>query len=133
MSATRYINAFRAKSVTDDRWMYGDLIRGTHISHPRGATTIKPETVGMYTGLIDKKGTRVFEGDILGGYLDDEYPNSQTVVVVIWKNFGWHTQQYSNHGCILPDPLDLSDGEQFEVIGNIHDNPELITGKQVTI
>lgn len=129
MSATRYINAFRAKSAADDRWMYGDLIRGTHISHPMGATTIKSETVGMYTGLIDKNGTRIFEGDILGGYLDDEYPNNQTVVVVLWKGFGWCTQE----GNALPDPLEQSDGQNFEVIGNIHDNPELISGKQVTI
>ncbi len=128
MSATRYINAFRAKSATDDRWMYGDLIRGTHISHPMGATTIKSDTVGMYTGLIDKNGTRIFEGDILGGYLDDEYPNNQTVVVVVWDGFGWYTQQYPKHGRVSPDLLETSDGKQFEVVGNIHDNPELVGG-----
>lgn len=126
LNNSRYVNAFRGKSVVEGRWMYGDLIRGTHISHPMGATTIIPETVGMYTGLIDKNGKRIFEGDILEGHLDPDYPNDKTIVAVIWVGFGWFTQQHSKRGRATPDPLEESDGQDFEVIGNVHDNPELL-------
>ena len=83
---------------------------------------IIPETVGQYTGLTDKNGTKIFEGDILSGYLDDLFPEEESRYEVIWHDYGWHIR--SNGFLDTPDNGWLK--ENFEVIGNIHDNPELL-------
>lgn len=86
---------------------------------------IIPETVGQYTGLTDKNGVKIFEGDILGGYLDDNYPENQTVMEVVWCNCWWGTKEI---GCD-PDPLEWEDGEILEIVGNVFDNPEMMEGE----
>ena len=83
---------------------------------------VLPETVGQYTGLTDKNGVKIFEGDILGGYLDDNYPENQTVMEVVWCNCWWGTKEI---GCD-PDLLEWEDGEILEIVGNVFDNPELL-------
>lgn len=85
---------------------------------------VSPETVGQFTGLTDKNGKKIFEGDILGGYLDEDYPDNKTVVVVEWHENMWVTRQ----GKCLPDLLEQSDSDCFEIIGNIYDNLELLKG-----
>lgn len=69
------------------------------------ATPVRPETVSQWTGLVDKKGIKIFEGDVVRaswGY----------VGVVDYELF-----MYSKHECTISDDI--------EVIGNIWDNPEL--------
>ena len=83
---------------------------------------VVPETVGQYTGLTDKNGKKIFEGDILGGYLDDNYPENQTVMEVVWCNCWWGTKEIGRD----PDPLEWEDGEILEIVGNVFDNPELL-------
>ena len=83
---------------------------------------VLPETVGQYTGLTDKNGVKIFEGDILGGYLDDNYPENQTVMEVVWCNCWWGTKEI---GCD-PDLLEWDDGEILEIVGNVFDNPEML-------
>ena len=84
---------------------------------------IDPSTVGQYTGLKDKNGNRIWEGDILGSRYDDLYPDDVSIEVVKWFRNGWYIQQGEN----LPDALD-EDGvlPGSEIIGNVHDNPELM-------
>lgn len=86
-----------------------------------------PETVGQYTGRIDKNKKRVFEGDIIR--LCNGLPGFD-VGVILWDD---NDQAY----LIVSDPVGkviLDDfgnygrPEYYEVIGNIHDNPELIGG-----
>ena len=125
---------FRGKWKNSGEWVYGNLFNpdkadtptqiciGTYIA--KTCYEIDPETVGQYTGLTDKNGVKIFEGDILGGYLDDNYPENQTVMEVVWCNYWWGTKEI---GCD-PDPLEWEDGEMLEIIGNIHDNPELMKG-----
>ena len=81
------------------------------------------ETVGQYTGLNDKNGKRIFEGDILRSRHDNLYPYDESIEVVKWFRNGWYIQQ----GEYPPDAMD-GDGviPYSEVIGNIHDNPELM-------
>ena len=84
---------------------------------------IDPSTVGQYTGLKDKNGKRIFEGDILGSRYDNLYPDDVAIEVVKWFRNGWYIQQENN----LPDALcEYGVLPYSEVIGNIHDNPELL-------
>ena len=84
---------------------------------------IIPETVGQYTGLTDKNGVKIFEGDILKGCYDEDNPEEYAVLVVFWDN-GWRMHQNAAE----PDFLEEFDCRICEVIGNIHDNPELLEG-----
>ena len=134
---------FRGKRTDNGEWFYGYYTNARyyldkkemHIifeqdvevyphSEFAGGEEVIPETVGQYTGLTDKNGRKIFEGDILGGFLDEEYPEHETVVVVEWHENMWVTRQ----GEYLPDLLELDDSDCFEVIGNIYDNPELLEG-----
>jgi uncharacterized phage protein (TIGR01671 family) len=94
-----------------------------------------PETVGQFTGLTDKYGKKIFEGDIVH-YLyqpGEGYWNSDQNSVIEWDSIGFYmrgifgTNKYAcTHGFLSDIPIGR--GEFFEVIGNIHDNPELLRG-----
>lgn len=76
-----------------------------------GITTmieVIPETVGQHTGLTDKNGKKIFEGDIM-------------------RNAGNVVEFCSDSFCINGD-CPLSYWTKTEIIGNIHDNPELLKG-----
>ena len=84
-----------------------------------------PETVGQYTGLTDKNGKKIFEGDIL------EF--SDRLVVVFWHaHLGcWDSSflKLTNKQDGRDDMSPLNWDYKSEVIGNIHDNPELLKGE----
>ena len=151
-------NLFRAKkyekSVFDETdWVYGSLIdSGNHeqvFIYPwlNGASTmpvrqlvyarmeaVNPETVGEFTGKVDKNGTNIFEGDVF--QLEDDI-----VAVVVFSDGCFRLEEYGlcgtwtesgydecggGYGIIECEPIDWYFLKDMEVIGNIHDNPELI-------
>lgn len=81
-----------------------------------------PETVGQYTGLKDKNGKRIFEGDIIKRF----WLGAEIIYCVQYDGENAHFigKALNKSGFTTFD----NDGEMFEVIGNIHDNPELLKG-----
>lgn len=78
------------------------------------------ETVGQYTGLKDKNGKRIFEGDIL------EYVDNDGMVQYISVVFEECAFLIEDHGVTDTDLLTSYVCLDLKVIGNIHDNPELL-------
>ena len=119
---------FRGKRTDNGEWVKGYLYI-THIgSHEIGSYDAEinierltfdviPETVGQYTGLIDKNGVRIFEGDILRD--DDNEENG--VVEFIDGEFCVVFGNVETHGI-----YDIACC--CYVIGNIHDNPDMLRG-----
>ena len=81
------------------------------------------ETICQCTGLKDKNGKLIWENDILSGHIDVEFPEDETRKRVVWHENGWCTNE---PGCDDYEELDDFDSENFEVIGNMIDNPELL-------
>ena len=108
-----------------------------------------PETVGQYTGLTDKNGKKIFEGDIIRyadlyeyncyleslecpeAYEDVPFDNLWTIDEVVYGiDMGYPAFDLNRHDWEVNGLSNLSESGQFyyEVIGNIHDNPELLKG-----
>ena len=127
---------FRGKRMDNGQWVEGDLVRlkdgKKSTPHIYGYGEVDPNTVGQYTGLTDKNGRKVFEGDIIRFHKFLGEPD-------------WIDEvKYDVRGCLyiatgtMPIRCGSRDGGAFEVqlssidkaaievIGNIHDNPELL-------
>ncbi len=91
---------------------------------------VEPNTVGQYTGLTDKNGKKIFEGDIVRHHNDNPYaiPTIFEKGEVYWDEqfYGWRrTSNGAFHRGVV-DTYRMSHDCVYEVIGNIHDNPELL-------
>ena len=113
---------FRGKAI-DDNWYYGvpfvfteDYVCMT-APHTYNKTVI-PETIGQYTGLIDKNGKKIFEGDIV----KTRHWNG----VIEWCDFDASFVVRCVGTFVTLNTL--AGHAELEVIGNIPDNPELLKG-----
>lgn len=97
----------------------GDYFKG-------GAIEVKRSTVGQYSGLNDKNGKGIFEGDILRWTGED----GETGKVFVIFAGGAFMLQCVEVADADPDPFSQFEigNQTLEVIGNIHDNPELLKG-----
>lgn len=128
---------FRGKRMDNDKWIEGRVFRLSEDQPPfimmvnrHGEShEVIPETVGQYTGLTDKNGKKIFEGDIcrFQGWLRGEFC---WVGEVHFEHQQFVISGGPNVECETPFTLVMSKfvPSCIEVIGNIHDNPELMGG-----
>lgn len=128
---------FRGKDSITKRWVYGALVQQqddllkekafiiSYSNYQFGDFSeavmheVDPETVGQYTGFVDKKGKKIFEGDIVSIY------NSKAFLFAVeWNNH--YILKCTTNG-VSDNILNVIESpEDVEVVGNIYDNPELI-------
>ena len=138
---------FRGKRIDNGEWVFGYYIKATHNwnekgihedwiatdtvqnggwCNVRGKHAVDPSTVGQFTGLTDKNGKKIFEGDFVKE--QDVVHNGEIqipghIFSVVMRNGCW---------CVIPiydtDEWDFLNSYLpfLEVIGNIHDNSELL-------
>ena len=135
---------FRGKRIDKDVFVFGDMLTGMgykkgkfyilpHLTYYPGDCNsldgyeVVPETVGQFTGITDKNGKEIYEGDIIGCHNPDI------------KHLIFYNEKQGRFMAALNGDIDndfvgvcgLDDSRwnaSKEVIGNIHDNPELLKG-----
>ena len=84
---------------------------------------VEPTTICQCTGLRDKNDALIWENDILMAYLDEDHPEDVTYAKIEWNGSGWSTHENNNEDQEYLDDFVL---ENYEVVGNIFDNPGLL-------
>lgn len=130
---------WRGKRIDNGEWVEGvpcdkyiicgfDIVRGDDwvpmSDYPDfDYVEIDPSTLGEYTRLTDKNGTLIFEG-----YIIEYNPTygGKTISFVKWDEFCWNLDKFYESSFDEPG-FAFSEGQQYmTVIGNIHDNPDLL-------
>jgi uncharacterized phage protein (TIGR01671 family) len=133
---------FRGKRKSDGEWIDGYYVQtndflderklnlifeANSVNYPHseivGTHEVDPETIGQYTGLTDKNGVKIFEGDIIkfdGGW--EEYGGN--VFEVVFTNGCFYLGRNPDTICFLLKNF----VEWAEIVGNIYDSPELLGG-----
>ena len=140
---------FRGKRKDNGEWIYGvpitdESTNDVYIITSTAGASLKseinnmcatgfraiPETVEPYTGLTDKNGTRIFEGDIV------KITGFHTTAIAAVKygspsekstSWGWYFEDNDGHTYFLMSKTFCKDYNAI-IIGNIYDNPELLKG-----
>jgi uncharacterized phage protein (TIGR01671 family) len=138
---------FRGMRLLSKKWVYGSLVEiiNLHVmggvqrfiipedTSPRmvevggtacqidGALLVTPETVGEFTGLLDKNGKEIYEGDLV---TDFEYFYENAVVEYYEKTARYILRLVPTKGFIDSDTM----FDNCTVVGNVHEHPELLKG-----
>jgi uncharacterized phage protein (TIGR01671 family) len=129
---------FRGRRINTPEWVYGfiigsldptkeeDVYRAWFIHEGvsiKEAIRVDPETIGQFTGLLDKNGSEIYEGDII-----DDMPPSVVQYgiqsVDAFEGVGFNLWGFYGHYEDIGKAIRLQ--SELEIIGNIHENPELL-------
>lgn len=122
---------FRGKTINEGEWIYGMTISHGTIARKRDKLFmevapdkwkgIAPDTVGQFTGLTDKNGKEIYEGDVI---LQQGYSGKKKMLVR-FEHGAFVTGEHSGSSTAIR-PMLIQ--KRCEVLGNIHDNPSLLKG-----
>ena len=144
----RYI--YKAKRADNGEWVIGNLITNVFFrlgqsipyilcpdkaeydcfedfTEGNGIFEVRPDTICQCTGLKDKNGKLIWENDIMVAHLDEDYPEDETYIRIMWRENGFCSIENGSEDIT---PIDKFDREYFEVCGNIFDNPELLESEE---
>jgi uncharacterized phage protein (TIGR01671 family) len=121
---------FKAQRVDTKEWVEGDFVRnafnGVNRSIPFGIQEngcfpreVIPETVCQFTGLLDKNGKKIFEGDII------EWKETRSFVIYSFDGFRFNSYMNGQHGIKEAVCCDIGYGDGV-VVGNIHDGEVIV-------
>ena len=130
---------FRGKQIDNGVWVEGYLYithNGEHeisiyndeVNIERWTHEVDPSTVGQYTGLTDKNGKGIFEGDVVSqSWYDYEEPRDTSFGEVVYCEYDCSFSVMDDEkDKIVPLGSCAAYVWEVEVIGNVHDNPELL-------
>ena len=124
---------FRGKQINNGEWVYGDFVHHDGITDIHFQTgdgeahfiSVDPETVGQFTGLSDKNGKEIYEGDICEAWSQGTKGIGEIKRRIdgLWIFYpAWQLNEFWG---LMPS---ANGGTDVEIIGNVHDNPELMEG-----
>lgn len=137
---------FRGKRVNNGEWEYGGLLQiyGVNYIYPYHAHywetiyEVIPNTAGQFTGLLDKNGNDIYEGDVLQRIPNEQYSDATGIPLdMLREDIGeggdmvfvrYDKSQSSVMYLSLSRKFNVHwlNTQYFTIIGNIHDNPELL-------
>ena len=132
---------FRGKSTISKEWVYGDLVHTSQLTAIKEVNgdyfrpvSVNSDTIGQYTGLKDKNGKEIYEGDILKtprgfigqvvfGRAEEECKHKEhgRTIIDCYTTYGWIFVRGDGYRCAIDDEL-----LEGEIIGNVFSNSELI-------
>ncbi len=114
------------KCVCPHDGSYAEIYHWLEGFHEYEGDEVIPETIGQYTGLTDKNGVKIFMGDILKTRV---YVHCKAAVVMYSEGCFWvHNPNGGNMPLFKYVDMESGKADDVKVIGNIHDNPELLEG-----
>lgn len=142
---------FRGKDIGSGEWVYGFYTQGGYINPNNGEETLRhiisdtilhdvdPETVGQFTGLYDKNGKEVYEGDIVNridialkrNHIGKVVYSEQTASFYLEVDNGTYStmERFVKQESFNDGKAVINCKYEYEVLGNMYDNKELLKGE----